>query len=517
MTIDQSNNFEKYLTFIIFAVFILGFFGSMGTLTSGYHFTDDHEMLNIESTLKSKSYLETVKLTLINDMQVRLRPLYYIHRVTEIKIFGNDSFHLSLYTSLLAIFTLTFLYLGARRLKFTITESVIFSLLIIIGIQMAIWWRLGPAETLGTFILSATFLYMAKCLEPHKFTQNTIIFVAFLSLASLTKESFVVIIPAFLLFKVWNEKNNYNLTMSASIIQNYWLAIPLLLMLIELWIIKFVIGTNGIGYAGTSSSLHEFIIGLKNIFLNGESLLYWTYLLGAVIIIFCISFFMENRKEKIKSFTNTALILLPYIFFAILIILPGIFLYAKSGMYEHYLLPTIFGYSFLVVALLHYMNSIFYRIVVIGLILIFLSYSFSLAKTTAKEFTIEGQNTNQALNAIRANADDQSVILLVADPVSRYEVSASTKRYLAYYGYDSLFADSMTMQPKNDFEQGLIESWRSGWFLNQQFEDMSSEPDIIMIMDLIDAEDYFSKRSLEFTDYNQIVGNENPYSVFVSH
>jgi hypothetical protein len=250
-----------------------------------------------------------------------------------VKIFSLNFFSLSIFVGVLALFSFSFFYFGARRLGYSITQSFLFVLLMFVGSQASIWWRLGTNETIGIFFLGLSFLFMTKCLDLKYYRINNILFIIFLIITSLCKESFIIVIPAFIIYKIWNEKVFFNIKIRESIINNWLSILPAIIVFIELWIIKFVIGTNQIGYAGLTSSFAEFINGIKNIILNPASLLVWIKLLMLLIPIYLVSFLFikENKKTLLLQSLKTLSVCFC---FAMLIILPSIIMHAKSGMVD---------------------------------------------------------------------------------------------------------------------------------------------------------------------------------------
>lgn len=183
---------------VLFFVGIFSFLYFTGTLTSGYHFIDDHSMISMKTSLdNSGSFLKTSLEYAKNDFNIRFRPIFSIFYIFEVQIFGVNFFALSIFTGIMALFSFSFFYAGMRKLGQGWLLSIIFVLLMFLGPQSAIWWRLGTNETIAMFFLGLCFLFMAKCLDGEKYAANNILFVIFLSITSLCKESFIIIIPAF--------------------------------------------------------------------------------------------------------------------------------------------------------------------------------------------------------------------------------------------------------------------------------------------------------------------------------
>lgn len=506
----------KHPDLLVVTLFFIGIFSFLfftGTLKSGYHFIDDHEMLNISTNLNETSFTKSAIGSIQKDLTIRFRPLYYLHRVIEMKIFGTDFFVLSVYTGMLALLTSSFFYLGARKLRQSVFEALLFTTLALVGSQSAIWWRLGPAETIGVFFLGLSFFFMTKCLKRERYKLNNISFITSLTAMSLCKESFIVIIPAFVVFKVWNEKKDFNITTKESFKNNKLLVLPLVIMFVELLMIKFVIGTNNTGYAGTTSSLSEFITGVRNIILNPNSLLIWIKLFVTLALLYTMSFLFIIR-EKIKEFTKSTHSLLIYVFFAMMVIIPEILMTAKSGMTERYLLPTTFGLAFLAIGIVQNTKQKIFRVFMMFAICIFIVISFNTAKTDAILFTESGKDANSLLSVVKDKSNAESKILLVADPVDRFEVSYSIKTYLSFYGFSNLYAQPVMKEYSSDSEIGLKKQWDT-WFDGKKLKDMKASPDLIVIFDKVQTENFFSQSGVIKSEYENAFSNSESHAVYL--
>lgn len=498
---------------ILFFAAILLFLSYAGTLTSGYHFIDDHEMIVIHSDLEKAPVLNVMANLIKKDLNIRFRPMYFVHRIIEIKIFGADFFTLSFYTGILAALTFSFFYLGARKLKFSALESLIFVLLAFIGSQMAIWWMLGPNETIGMFFLGLTFLFLAKSAERKNYLRDTVLFSVFLVFASLSKESFVIVIPAFVFYKIWNEKNIFGISLRESIQNNLVLLLPAAAMVFEIWMIYFAVGTNTIGYAGSTSGWEELKRGILAIITSKIMLKDWLTFFGIITFLFFLGVVLQKGEKKKKMayiFKN----ILPSIIFSFLIVAPGILMYAKSGMAERYLLPSAFGLAFLAVFLVRENPKIFFRAAGGVIAVIFLLGSFKITEDSAKAFAASGIYTNQLLSAAIANSKPDAKILLAVDPVDRFEASDAIKTYLLREKRDNVFGYSLPREYKSDFEFGLEKGWES-WYKGKMLSDMVGPPDMIIMTDKIQAERFFSETRLDKDDYKSELSADNPHALFI--
>lgn len=162
----------------VLAVFGLGFvlmFGILiksGTLKSGYHFTDDHELIRIEYTLENseQSVPSLMNAMIKNDFHSRFRPFYWVERVACTAIFGSDLYPWNIYTGIKGILAFALLVLTARKLKFGRIISLLFAAIIMFGPQFTPWFRSANQENTG-LLLCALVLWLIS-VQYHKGKYN---------------------------------------------------------------------------------------------------------------------------------------------------------------------------------------------------------------------------------------------------------------------------------------------------------------------------------------------------------
>jgi len=493
---------DRYVLFCI-VLFVFLFLSVTQTLTSGFHFVDDHEIVRIKYDLRESSLSEVTGNWIKEDMNstARFRPLYFANRVFMTWIFGSDFFFWSLYNGLLWCITMIFFYLGARNLMFNIFESVIFLVISFIGPQSEIWWRLGPQESLGVTFLSIAFFVMSLSIHRKRYQLNNLIFALFLVLASLVKESFILVMPAFIFLKVITEKTIHKGNLKELIFRNTLLLIPLGVGLLELLLIKYRIGTSYSGIAGDPGAV------LSNLF-NACLDFLQTYLnlIIAGIILLTGGIFM---KKRIFWFDPAG-----FIFF-ILIFIPNILLYARTGLMERYLLPTSIGLAFFIVSCLKDVadNSLLYRKASYILILFsFLPYIIQVTND-ASAFATEGRETDKLLDAIALNHEEGSQVLAVVDPMMSYEKSVSLKTYLFCENGLDLYGYPVMPDSDNVEMQGYLDGWES-YFSGQLYENMTSKPGMLIFLDSRLSEKFFQSGPLMINNFEPVESGSYTYSVF---
>lgn len=486
-----------FLSILIFWFLI---FITSGSLFSGYHFTDDHEIahINYNLTVEKLGIFEVSSKWIQNDLLTgRFRPFYYIHRILETRLLGINWALWSLYTGMLGVLTTFFLFMFGRFINFSIIEALLFSFLITLGAQSAVWWQLGPAETIGTFLLAGALVFAALSERAHKYKKiYEGLFIFFVLIMSLSKENFILMIPAIASIKVWMSHQMRTLSWRESLKKNILsLSFLGIFVLTELLFVKFYIGLNpDIGYAGVDGfNISSIINASKNLSQAG----YWW-----LILISLISIRLTIKPPYSQSIPPILNALYFPVILLFLVAIPQILLYAKSGIVQRYILPGIFGYAFLIITLYNYLNKT-YKLaakLILLLIIITLSLNLSLAWDAAHTFGREGKSTNALLRTIEAKTQVNDPILIVSNPHLSYEWSLSIKKYLNYisnrknlyfhsyvspqnYFFKKIesFYNHQTLdkiKDKTDFQCVVLFPYQKGiffsksyWFLRDKFEE----------------------------------------------
>lgn len=329
-------------SFFFFLVFWFAFLGLAGTLGSGFHLTDDHQIIVYSETVKDSGALRTAVDWIAEDIGRigRFLPVYYIHRLLQVKFFGADFFIWGLYDGLMVwagsfLLSAAFLVLG-----FTLFEALLLPLLAFLGFQSAVWWKFGTAETIGMPMLAA--LVLLSALGARR--RSLLIDAAFILIAivlMLTKESFLVFIPAILFLKVWLEKKESGKGWLTAAKLN---SLPVLVLLAwlggQLLFIKFYVKSTGIGYAGYYGfHVVPFIRALES----------YLFLTQAWVIPAGLALAWSGWPDKGRKFVAE---LFPLFVFMAFALLPQALLHAKSGVYERYLFPGAFAAAFAAVFLM---------------------------------------------------------------------------------------------------------------------------------------------------------------------
>ncbi len=401
---------------------------------------DDHDFIAIHYylTTKQMDFLEVISKWLWDDHQTgRFRSFYFINRIFQTQLLGINVPLWATYTGLQGVLTTFFFFIFARLLKFSIIEAILFALFTVIGAQSAVWWMLGPSETIGTFLLSVCLVFVAlgakkTCWQPLYIA----LAILYALLMSLCKESYVLMLPAIALLTLWLHKRELG-----SWKQTVWQIAPsvmalLLIFLSEIVFIKYVLGTTpDIGYAGVEGfnpgPIWNAIQGLS---VSGD---WWIILVGVVLLIiqsYNGNFFKPGHSISWKLLQQSWLLLIfPFLLFWAIVI-PQAVLYAKSGFSQRYLFPGIIAYSLIILCIHAQIKSHSKECSKVILLLIAISLSLKLSGvwSAARIFALEGVSTNRLLSTVVAHTTLTDKILIVTNPMAYYEWNYSIKKYLNY-------------------------------------------------------------------------------------
>jgi hypothetical protein len=190
-----SSLIEYAVIFVALSGLFYFLFGP--TLQAQLALVDDHEIIRF---ISPEGSLWNV---LESDLhRGRFRPLYYSFRFAEIILFGTNPQAWHIATISFGVLTCFLLYLAARKVGADIFSASLFaSMFAMTGSLAEIWYRLGPNETLGMLLLALSIWAIANAVRRVSPWFWDGLALTAMALAGLTKESFVLVIPALLLLR----------------------------------------------------------------------------------------------------------------------------------------------------------------------------------------------------------------------------------------------------------------------------------------------------------------------------
>ncbi len=468
LKISRESITFYFISFALILALWFLIFWRTGLLTSGFRYLiNDHLMITMAHDLGQKGFLSTVRDWIVFDHSIgRFQPFYYIQAITITQLFGiNPTFWLS-YVCLLAGLSSFFLFSFARLYGMPTLVAVIFVGIIFIGPQATMWALPSNPQVIGMTFLSATLLLAALNAESRK--QRIVLDITFIlltALASLSKESFILFIPALLVIKVLLESEHKQITLYQAIMQNKSvIALLLSLMGVELAFILSSVGTDRMGYAGVDQNTFDFEKILSTI----GTITKVTHLEVVAILAILLVVTIVWRKE---SFLNISRKLAPTLVISLLIVIPQILLYTKSGIDGIYLIPATVGVALLTCQILtllqsqakfvgYFLSALLFVIVLTGLPAVLSTYS---------QTAIDSKNMNNLFQQAQACTPNNDPILVAVNPRVRYEATLAVKRALNYvYQRNNLILATYGLEKTDFFSDRLQLVEASMSFLNPQ-------------------------------------------------
>lgn len=423
---------QHWVVLCIYALLVWVFVFATHTLFSGFHLSDDQILISFNDHLHKQSFFSAAYWEIKDDLFIRFRPLAIFYYVTLAKWPYPNFTLIAFLVSLQAILTCYFFYRFARYLKCGIVLSFLFPLFVLCGNQGVIFWRNCINETFAMFLLSISFFYLGKILNcKNGQRKNLFLFCLFLLLSTLTKESFIILVPAVLFLKLWQESLHLKKEFFFSAKQNIKLIIFFTIVVItEIAIIFYYKNQSNrfIEYVGVDENTFK----LSNLFISLVRLWITKGYLIIVLPAMAYILFVKNKynhNKDIRSF------FLPLALLFLFITIPQILLYSKSLIFERYLLPgTLAGalavlfvqlYILRYLSVFKFLNKIFLPA---SSVLLFLQVI--LMTKGAISYAATGYEVKQMLTTIMQHTKPTDTILLVAKPLGQSDQAHSTKTYL---------------------------------------------------------------------------------------
>lgn len=424
---------EVLIAFLLYNFFIFLIFYIMGILDSGYHLVDDHEVYTIGKDLTQYGIGRTLLEWLRRDLNIRFRFTYYIIRILQCVIFGTNFKVWHICYTFLASTSVFLSYLFARSMKCPMWLSYIYSILIFSGSQVAVLWRLGPQENLGTILLMTVFLCLLSYARKRTYFKLGLLLILTFFLGGI-KEAFLVLLPILpVLLSYWQlkeEKENITLKKIIGKIKEDWLYTISTwgIFLVDMFIILFVVGTNKIGYAGIDISfgIKDYIRQIIWSCLVAFRVYFFSIIIGVILLLIptiAVWLKSEKWKEKCWDFLFNICVLSYFM-------VTQFVLHAKSGMYERYMLPATIGFClFWIVDLYHLVKDInkikiLYYLFSVGTIAAALSYVDIYDRGI--QYAQDGSNLRQLTDKIIEYKTEDIIIVSAME----YELDSSISTFL---------------------------------------------------------------------------------------
>ncbi len=492
--IEKTGKKKEFFIIFVLAVMIVALpLLGMGTLTSGFHLVDDHELLlwTYEFRYQDANLLEVMKVRFWRDLGIRYRPLYYFFRIFLCYLFGENLFAYSVLKALEIIFSIILLYYCGQEMGAKKIHSALFSFTAMIGYQSAVWWKLGPQESFGTFIFAFAFFCMLKYLKSSK--KGWMAGSCFLLLLMVHyKESYIMLMPFLMVYVLYYEINSAE--KGQVTLQGVWRCVKKrlgylvalgVIFLLPVLVIVFVVGTDKYGSVGLEKgmSILDYVDGLGRS-LKGD--LKWY---GRFGVLFCM--ILLTYWEELKKLWKEILLTLVFL-------LPQVVLYGRSGIGERYILPSSIGFAFFFVYVILKWKPLSGNrrfVYVLGILLCLAAHGRVMLRE-ADYFRYRGESITSMLEAVNKMKKEDSNVLACFRP--NEEGNLTINYWMKLHDFDNVYywtEEEQTITKECDINLHYPEEY----YQEENFNDM----DIIVMYNREDRH-WAYDLSMDLTDFQEI-------------
>jgi hypothetical protein len=417
--------------------------GVSGAVCASYQFIDDHEILRIDHDLRAgeKGFFGVAGEYLARDMEIRFRPAYILHRVAATWALGTHFAAWGFYYAALAAGTSMLFFAFLWRAGYPWVMSALFPALLLTGPQAVIYSQFGPQESTGMLFLGGALAAMAQAVTAaRRRGLYEALFLACAALAALTKESFVLLLPALFSWRVWLARENGCATWGAALRRSAVAGVALgLVFAAALAVILGSVGTTRIGYAGV-----ERLSGwaaARTVWRSFGAATWGLALFGLAGAFLASARQRGQWRGGAAEFARGAA---PVVVLFLLIALPQGELYARveetlgvrGGLFARYRLPAFLAFAFLAAWSYRWMQARHRWIGAVFLLALAAACAGQMASAyrVAREVRGSGTTTRLFLERIAAETTPETPILVAVDPARHYEYALAVRTWLELRG-----------------------------------------------------------------------------------
>ncbi len=339
---------------------------------------------------------------------------------------------------LFAILSSFLLFLVGRKMKFSIVLSLLFPAIAFLGQQFWVWYNIHCQEPVGLLFMSLS-LYLLSIADGKKRLLFDFLAILASLCMSLSKESFILVLPALVVFKFYVLHINTQNTIKTSIFKSLFFATSLfIIFILEIAYILLVMKGTGRGHASISTNL-GIIAYLKNFFHLFLANDVYFYVVAGLLL---VGFTTEGHfSDNIKKFIVKNFLILTFV---VGVVIPQVIVYTQITWLFRYYLPSFVGLSLLLVIILNYLQQ-FATAGIYKLFLILLIFYIGLEITPkisdnseqtfrqARNHVSFADNTEQLIASVVSKSKPNSLILIVTDPVANVMQPKVLSEFLQYF------------------------------------------------------------------------------------
>lgn len=460
---------QYIVAFIGFTVLWLFVVVGSRTIWSGYHLFDDHEIFGYQTGIRSATTLSQ-KIELLEHKffvgqyttAIRFRPIHYIHRTLLTMWLDFNLTAWSWYMVSLGIITSWLLFLFGKLQRWSFIEASLLVVFTLVGPQSVIYWRLGTPETLAMFLFAITLVCIAMSVHSQRFgwLWQSLIVVAGV-LTSLSKESFVIMMPAIILLNIilHYQKLYSSITQLAKrvgAVTGIFIGSFIAELFYVITNLQLLQGTGGDAVGVNGFQPIQYFMKLLDLLSTNSYGEFIILAFGLVLLTGIVSQeqLIHRLLVVLKEIGGT-------IFISVIIILPQLVLYAASGLVNRYYIPATFGVAFLVCSLLAYARekNLQYnlRIALLAFCCIVMFFSYYNVTADASAYAVDGRANMQLLNSITQCAKSTESVIIVVNELIAGESVDSVQEYLqVVHQYPTIHRYPVSITPTSEQTQQLL-------------------------------------------------------------
>lgn len=422
---------ERYksskLVLFFYLLFFLCFFYATGFFNSYFSVVDDHIVIDLINQVNRDGFVRGIVDYFSEYLLIRFRPLWSIYIVFLAWLLEANHLAWAIYQALFSALTCYVLFLCLRNYGADFISSITIPIMSIFGAQLTVFWRLANTDSIALLCFFLALLQISNKFSNRKAWYTNGLISIFSLLMSLSKESYVLILPAIILLNFFASDNNRRGFKLESVSVGDWV-VSLFLGAVFTGEIFYIMGHY-------STSSVEFTVDLfsKNFVLYFSTLKILSIVtIGALIV----SGFLFFTKGKLGATAAGAGIVF-LVFLSILI--PQGVLFAKAGFEGRYILPAIFAVLFVQVAVFKYLRDQIRRKYLIPVLAVItfgaqISENYQMTFSQAYAWSRMGQSTKVLIDEASMLRGAREKILIVADPGYGHEQIHALLKYLKLNG-----------------------------------------------------------------------------------
>lgn len=434
--LQSKTRFLDLWVFVCLGLFLMFIFAP--GLDAKFGLVDDHEIFRFASPVQLSPQVGPPislgeMIGTIDTENGRVRTVFYAVRFAMVYLLGTNPMLWHATLLLMGLLTAGLFYASLRILKFGIVPSVLgVGMLMLLPTVSYAWVRLGAPENVGTLFLGLAFFAIAKSSRQTNSTPWDIVLVMSALAAALTKESFILTVPALTYARLLVAQRLSRQSFRKTIAVNLGVVILLgLVFVFTLGLLYFRVQAAGITGQGGSSFVFHSALLVRLLDLATNSVWQAAGYVPAILVGLIVLRQVNGRASRIREIFLVGI-------FPLSLIVPQLLLYATRDYFDsRYWLPAVIGIVFINLISLVWLSHHSPRIVYLGCVVWLSIWLAAFARQTAFQvswFRADTIALNRMLDDLAQRVSPGRAVVIAADPGIQYEAAISLLYHIAQRG-----------------------------------------------------------------------------------